>query len=129
MKRVLTIAVMCIILVMGSLVYSAVSNLNFAWQQDAASLSTIKSWKIYKSETAGTGYTLFYEILYNGTPQQEYTGATTLDQPIGTKKTYYFVCRALGTNGVESGNSNEVSATIDWNQPSVPIMFKVTVTN
>jgi hypothetical protein len=129
MKKVLTIAIISLILTMAMFVYAATSTLTFGWQQSVNDLPTLKAWRIYKSNTSGSGYTLFQEILYNGTPQQEYSAVTSLTQPDGSKTTYYFVCRAVGTNNVESGNSNEVTAVVDWTAPSVPIMFKVTVTN
>ena len=114
---------------MSSISHAAMSTLTFGWQQEATDLPNIKSWRIYKSNTSGSGYTLFQEIPYNGTPQQEYTAATSLAQPDGTKVVYYFVCRAVGTNNVESGSSNEVTAVVDWSAPSVPVLFKVTITN
>lgn len=127
MKKVLTIGLVCIMLLFGAIVCANVSNFTFGWQQSAVDLPNLQEWRIYKTETAGTGYTQMIAIAYDGTQKQEYTGSTTIDQPINTKKTYYFIVRAVGKNGLESGNSNEVSAVIDWTTPNVPILFRVTI--
>ena len=129
MNKGLTIAIVGVILMVSLIAYAATSTLTFGWQQSVNDLPTLKAWRIYKSNTSGSGYTLFQEILYSGTPQQEYSAVTSLTQADGSKATYYFVCRAVGTNNVESGNSNEVTAVVDWTAPSVPVMFKVTITN
>lgn len=131
MRNRLTTVLLCaaVLVYCFTIAFAATSQLTFNWQQSASDLPNLKEWRIYKSTTQGSGYTLFNTITYNGVPAQEYTGSSVLTQPDNTKQVYYFVCRAVGNNGVESGNSNEVSATIDWTSPSVPILFRVTVTN
>ena len=116
------------LLVIGS-VYPATKALTFSWQQSTADLPNLQMWRIYSSTTQGAGYTLMTQIVYDGQAKPEYTGNATITQGDNTSKTYFFVCRAVGKNGNESGNSNEVSASIDLSAPSTPIQFKVTISN
>lgn len=115
-------------LIVGS-VYPATKTLTFSWQQSTADLPNLQMWRIYSSTTQGAGYTLMTQIVYDGQAKPEYTGNATITQGDNTSKTYFFVCRAVGKNGNESGNSNEVSAVIDLASPSTPIQFKVTISN
>ena len=116
------------LLVIGS-VYPATKTLTFSWQQSTADLPNLQMWRIYSSTTQGAGYTLMTQIVYDGQAKPEYTGNATITQGDSTSKTYFFVCRAVGKNGNESGNSNEVSAVIDLTAPSTPVQFKVTISN
>lgn len=100
--------------------------MKFAWQQPG-DLSSLAGWKVYSATIPGGPYTLFSTIAYTGTAMQEYTGTATLTQAQGIKRTYYFILTAYGTNGLESGRSNEVSAVIDFTVPSIPVSFTVTV--
>ena len=108
---------------------AATKTLNFAWQQSTADLPNLQMWRIYSSTTQGAGYTLMTQIVYDGQAKPEYTGSAQITQGDNTAKTYFFVVRAVGKNGNESGNSNEVSAVIDLTAPSTPIQFKVTISN
>jgi hypothetical protein len=110
-------------------VFALTKTLNFGWQQASADLPNLATWRIYSSSTAGGPYALLTQIAYDGQAKPEYTGTATITQADNTAKTYYFICRAVGKNGNESGNSNEVSAVIDLIAPSTPVQFKVTISN
>ncbi len=134
MKKLLTplgwIVLGCLVfwLVIAFAAFGA-TNVTFNWQQTSTDLPNLQMWRIYSSTTPGTGYTLLAQIIYDGAAKPEYTGTATITQPDNTAKTYYFICRAVGKNGNESGNSNEVNAAIDLTAPSTPIQFKVTKSN
>jgi hypothetical protein len=108
---------------------AATKTLTFNWQQDAASLPSLQMWRIYSSTTDGGPYSLMSQIVYDGQAKPEYVGTSTITQGDNTSKVYYFVVRAVGKNGNESGNSNQVSATIDLTAPGVPVQFRVTISN
>lgn len=118
------------VLILGVYAVSgATKTLTFGWQQASADLPNLQMWRIYSSVTPGAGYTLMSQVVYDGAAKPEYTGTATITQADNTARTYYFICRSVGKNGNESGNSNEVSAAIDLTAPSTPIQFRVTIGN
>jgi hypothetical protein len=129
MKRIILVLLCVGILLFPIHSMCASKTLTFTWNQDSGSLSILAGWKVYQATASGGPYTLLSSITYDGTPKSSYTGTGTINQSDGTSKVYYFVCRALGKSGLESANSNEVSATIDLTVPGVPVTFTVTVTN
>jgi hypothetical protein len=126
MRRVI-VWLAVIMLLPGLVAFAATRTATFTWTQDAASLPKIQSWRVYSASTSGGPYTQLAEIAYDGSPKPSYTGSATLTQADGTAKTWYFICRAHGKNGIESGNSNEVSAVIDLTVPGTPVSFTVTI--
>lgn len=98
--------------------------LQFTWEHDLIDLA---GFNLYMSETPN--------IVPSGTPFAviSYTGQTTLEtsevitSPDGVSKTYYFVMTAYDSDGNESGPSNEVSDTIDFEAPNAPFTLTVKV--
>jgi hypothetical protein len=124
MKKVLFWCLMLVMLV--TVCFAGTKVLTFAWQQPG-SLDNFGGWKLYQSETAGGAGVLSMTIPYVS-QQTEYTATKNLVSPDGQTKTSYFTLTAFDTSGNESGKSNEVSAVIDFEAPTVPIQLKVTVT-
>ena len=129
MKRLILLLVILCIPLLPIQAMCATKTATFTWTQDSASLPVLAGWRVYQASAAGGPYTLLSSMTYDGTPKPSYTGTGTINQADGTSKTYYFVCRALGKSGLESGNSNEVSAVVDLTVPGVPVTFTVTITN
>ncbi len=77
--------------------------------------SDFASYSVYRSTTPGSGYTSIA------------TGLTTSahdDDTANNGTTYYYVVRVVDVGALESGNSNEVSAT-----PEAPILTQVVATD
>jgi hypothetical protein len=126
MKKIL-IAVLLVVALIG-VAYAGQKTLTFAWSQPG-SMVGFAGWKLYQSDVAGLPGVLAMTIPYGGTSQTEYTGTKILTSPDGQTKTYYFTLTAFDTSANESAKSNEVSAVIDFESPSVPVTLKVTITN
>ena len=97
------------------------------WSQPAASLPNLASWRVYTSPTAGGPYTLLSTMPYTGTPSPTYTTTGTLTQTSGTIKNWYFIVRAVGKNGSESPNSNEVMMPLDLSVMDAPVTLTITI--
>jgi hypothetical protein len=97
------------------------------WSQPAASLPNLASWKVYTSPTAGGPYTLLATMPYDGTARPTYTTTGTLTQAAGTIKNWYFIVRAVGKNGSESPNSNEVMVPLDLSVMDAPVTLTITI--
>lgn len=124
MKKI--IVALAVLLVVVSLAVAGTKVLTFAWQQPG-SMAGFAGWKLYQSETAGGAGALSLTIPYVS-QQTEYTATKNLVSPDGQTKVYYFTLTAFDTSGNESARSNEVSASIDFEAPMVPIQLRVTVT-
>lgn len=112
--------------------FAADKNLTFTWEQVIS--PDFAGWRLYyKQGSSGGGnlsqYTLFAPILYDGTELQEYESDVSFMSPDGQSVTYFFVLTAYDTSNNESGPSNEVSVTIDFEKPGVPVKFHVTIKN
>jgi stage V sporulation protein SpoVS len=70
----------------------------------ASTTSTVTGYNVYRSTTSGTGYVLINSTL---PAVLTYTDAT-----VQSTKTYFYVTTAVDASGVESLQSNEVSAPI-----------------
>ena len=104
--------------------------INFAWDQANLDMPNLKEWHLKYSLVSGGPYTVLAVVPYGGVILTPYTGSGTVTAiPDGQKATVYFVCTAVGTSGVESGNSNEVSAMLDFTTVTVPVNFKIVITN
>lgn len=101
-------------------------DLLFAWDQTI--VPDLAGWKLYMSETAGSGYVEVAEITYGGTPTAEYTTDFEVIGSTGQVKQYYFVLTAFDLDGNESGYSNEVQAVVDFEAPDAPFTLRVTIT-
>jgi hypothetical protein len=131
-KNVTTWLIIAVFIIMALVVSckkteAGTKTLNFAWSQPG-SLAGFSGWKLYQADAAGAAGVLVLTIPYGGTVQAEYTGTKNLISPDGQTKIYYFTLTAFDTSGNESGRSNEVTATIDFEAPSTPVTLKVTVT-
>jgi fibronectin type 3 domain-containing protein len=73
-------------------------------QWDPNSESNLAGYNLYRSTTSGSGY-----VKLNG---GLITRARYADSTINYDKTYYYVCTAVNTSGLESGYSNQVSFSI-----------------
>jgi len=129
MKKTLFVVLFLLVTLLAVNVQAGSKSLTFGWQQSAADLPQMGTWKLYRADSQTGPWTLFDSITYNGTPQNEYTTTKVLTVPDGTEQTIYFSVTASDKSGNESARSNVVSALIDFLSPSVPITFTVTVTN
>lgn len=134
MRRILfaIIAVFLILFLAGFAHGQNVSrSATFAWQQPAAETSSgsFGGWKIYRKSMVGDtpAYALFATIPFVS-QQAEYTTTQTISLQAGTQGSLVFVATAFDTAGNESGFSNEAVYNYDLMPPSVPTLFKLTVT-
>src|SRR2546428_1550176 len=82
--------------------YAQAGIVNLAWDSNLE--SNLAGYNVYRSQTSGSGYSNLNGALVL-TPS--YTDNTAV-----SGQTYYYVVTAVNTLGLESGYSNEVSATI-----------------
>ncbi len=80
---------------------AAVHSVVLSW---TASTSAVSGYNIYRGTTSGSPYTRLDSSVDSTT--------TYTDSSVQAGLTYYYVATAVDSNGVESTNSNEVSATI-----------------
>lgn len=115
---------------LAGFVQAGTKTLTFAWEQAAADTSdpNFGGWKIYrKAPGDGTpSYSLVATIAFVAA-QATYTSTQSLEFPSGQTTTAAFVATAFDKAGNESAFSNEASVTIDFQAPSVPIEFRITV--
>ena len=117
-----------VLLMVVSLSFAGTKTLEFGWQQDLPSpINDLAGWGLYQSSAPGGPYTKILDIPYVS-PQTEYTSSTQIVVPDGQISLIYFVLDAVDTSGNRSGKSNEVTASIDFQPPGVPMQLKVTVT-
>ena len=70
----------------------------------ASTSSAVAGYKVYRSTTSGTGYTLV-----NSTPV---TSTVYSDSNVSAGTTYYYVVRSVDSSGAESANSNQATAAV-----------------
>lgn len=100
-------------------------NINFTWKQ--ADIERVKEWKLFVKEAGAAEFTELAVIPYSGTPGDQYSTTETMTVPAGEIKTFTFSLVTFNPRGVFSGNSNEVSVTID-KRDLVPVYnLKITV--
>lgn len=86
----------------GSLTAPPSHSVSLSW---TASTSTgVIGYNVYRSLTSGGPYTKL-----TGSP---ISGTSYTDSAVVAGQTYYYVCTAVGLGNVESGYSNQASATI-----------------
>jgi hypothetical protein len=126
--EILLVIAVCVAL--AGFVQAGTKTLNFAWEQAASDTAApdFGGWKIYRKLTAdGTpSYSLVATIEFVAA-QATYTTSQTLEFPSGQTTTAVFAATAFDRAGNESPYSNEASVTIDFQTPSVPIEFRITV--
>jgi hypothetical protein len=126
--EILLVILVCVAL--AGFVQAGTKTLTFAWEQAAADTSApdFGGWKIYRKLTAdGTpAYALVATIDFVAA-QATYTTSQTLEFPSGQTTTAVFVATAFDKAGNESAYSNEATVIIDFQAPSVPIQFRITV--
>ena len=115
-----------IVFLCSSVAYAQVTKtLRFAWNQELS--ADFGGWRIYQADTAGGPYTALSPDILFVSEQTEYTADMPIEVPDDQTITLYFVLTAFDTSGNESGYSNEVSATIDFEAPGMPMTLTVTV--
>lgn len=85
-------------------------NVTFTWMQ--ADIERVKKWKLYVKEGAAE-FAELAEIAYTGQAGPQYTTTEEMNVPDGEMKTFTFALVTFTPTDVFSGNSNEVSITID----------------
>ncbi len=125
MKRFILVLAMIFTLCIP--VFAGNKDLNFTWNQTLPSPNDLQGWGLYQASTAGGAYTKIMDITYT-VPQTSYTATKLITVPDGIISVLYFVIDAVDTSGNRSDKSNEVSASIDFQPPGIPISLTVTVT-
>ncbi len=126
MKKLLLLALT--FLMVTSFSFGATKTLKFGWQQDLpAPVNDLAGWKLYQSSTTGGPWTLVETIPYVS-PMTEYTTTKIITVPDNQVTNLFFTVTAFDTSANESGRSNEVGASLDFQSPGVPVQFKITVT-
>lgn len=92
-------------------------DITFTWTQ--VDIERVKEWKLYIKEEGGEFFELAL-IEYTGQAGPQYSTTETMSVPEGEMKTFTFSLVTFTPTGVFSGNSNEVSITIDKRIP-VPV--------
>jgi hypothetical protein len=87
----------------GTGVQAAQPSVTLSWS--ASTSSSVAGYNVYRSTVSGGPYT----TLLNGSLV---TGLTFTDTNVQAGATYYYVVVAVNSNGVESSDSNQASATI-----------------
>ena len=84
--------------------------ISFVWKQ--GDIERVEKWVLFVKE-GGAEFTELATIEYTGTPGDQYSTTETMTVPDGEVKTFTFALVTFNPRGVFSGNSNEVSVTID----------------
>lgn len=111
MKRVVSILAVLLLLI-PALVFGA-ATVKFGW--DGNTETDLAGYKLHQAMQQGGPYTQLGSDL--PAANVDYTLTDVIDG------TYYWVLTAFDTEGLESGNSNEVSLTIDTTAPGAPTNF------
>ena len=85
----------------GTGVQAASHSVSLNW---TASTSSVSGYNVYRSTVSGQSYTQINTSLV--------TTTTFTDSSVTSGQTYYYVVTAVGTGAVQSGNSNQATATI-----------------
>jgi fibronectin type 3 domain-containing protein len=72
-----------------------------------ASTSTVSGYNVYRREQSQTSYT-------SKLNSSLVAGTTYTDSTVEAGKAYFYVARAVDSNGVESVNSNEAQAVVPF---------------
>jgi fibronectin type 3 domain-containing protein len=107
-RRPSFLVVVVSVVVAGSMMFCAPSayaqTIKLAW--DPSSDSATVGYNVYRSQQSGT---------YPSTPlngSNVVTSAAFTDSSVQTGSTYYYVVTTVNANGLQSGNSNQVQATV-----------------
>lgn len=106
------------------------NTLTFAWSYETDWLPKITRWILWISETSGGPYTEVVSIPYDPNTSPPYTTEVEIPVPDDQTITRYYVMtthRGSDNNFAFSGNSNEVSITIDKMPPKSPFEFKIKI--
>ena len=125
MKRLLLLTLA--FLMVTSFSFGATKTLKFGWQQDLPSPNDMAGWKLYQATVTGGPWILIETISYTA-PATEYFASKSIIVPDGQVTTLFFTVTAFDTSGNESGRSNEVAASLDFQSPGIPVQFKITIT-
>ncbi|MEJ2147461.1 MAG: Ig-like domain-containing protein, partial [Acidobacteriota bacterium] len=109
--------VLCSFFLLGATL--AADSVTLHW--DPNSESDLAGYNVYRSNTPGSGYSKLNSNLLSST---SYT-----DSSLTPGSTYYYVCTAVNSSGLESGYSNQVSYTSPSpNTPPVAVNDSSTIT-
>lgn len=105
------------------------NTLSFSWTYDTTWLPKIEQWSLFTSDTAGGPYTLVVDIPYDPNAAPPYTTDVVIAVPGGEVTKYYVMTthRPAANNSAASGNSNEITVSIDKMPPKSPFELKVKV--
>jgi hypothetical protein len=105
------------------------NTLSFTWTYDTEWLPKIERWELSESSTQGGPYTKVVDVPYDPDATPPYTTDVIITLPSGSVTKYYVMTthRSEANNSTVSGNSNEVSVTIDKMPPKSPFELKVKV--
>ena len=120
--KVLFASLLCLLLIAPG--FSGTKTLTFYWEQP--STPDLKGWTLYWG-TSSRNYTDSTSFDWDGNPEATYTKDFVLTSPDGQTRTYFFALTARDSFGNESGFSNEVNATVDFEAPGVPLNLRVTI--
>lgn len=104
--------------------------LTFAWSYETDWLPRITRWVLWISDSSGGPYTEVVSIPYDPNTSPPYTTEVEIPVPDNEAITKYYVMtthRGSENNFAFSGNSNEVSVTIDKMPPKSPFEFKIKI--
>lgn len=127
MKRLLLAVLM--VLFTASLSFGGQKTINGTWEQVLPSPNDMKEWRLYKCPTTGcqpVAANLFATIPFVS-QQTTYTTTQVLTSPDNQRVQYFFVLVAIDTSGNVSGPSNEANIWIDFEKPSTPTNFQLTI--
>ena len=105
------------------------NTLSFSWTYQTAWLDRIEKWELLTSDVAGGPYTKVMDVPYDPNAAPPYTTDVVIPVPVGSVTKYYVMTshRSEANNSAASGNSNEISVTIDKMPPKAPFELKVKI--
>ena len=103
---------------------SVTKTITLAWNHNGADLN---KFKLYYGTTEGGPYTNTVEIFPADLSAGTFQTSEIIIVPDNTTATYYFTVTALDSEGNESGYSNEVFYTIDFESPDAPFQLIIKI--
>jgi len=104
--------------------------LTLSWTYEDPWLPKITHWSLWTGDVSGGPYTKVVDIPYDPNASPPYTTAVEIPVPGNQEIVKYYVLvthRGSDNNNAYSGNSNEVSVTIDKMPPKSPFEFRIKI--
>ena len=120
LEKTVLAGIIFIILTFFSTMALAGSSVTFEW--DANTESDLAGYRLYQTTTSGQ-----YTFGDGNQVETILAGIEMVTLPDVPDGTYYWVATAYDTQGLESGSSNEVSATLDTIAPNPPGNFLIAI--